>query len=106
MTRDTFDRFAPSDRGRFGDREAAGDRPTRAARSDLVDLTLIVRHTTERGVLVSETEDGTGQWLPLAHVEVAPTGTYLWCRDKYGRRWCAVAIVTLPRWLAQERGLT
>lgn len=38
MTRDTFDRFTPPERGRFGDRESAGERPTREAHSDLVDL--------------------------------------------------------------------
>jgi hypothetical protein len=60
-------------------------------KSDLIDVIVIVKHTTERAVLVT---DGTRQaWLPLSQVEVAA--------NEDGR----THTLTLPEWLAHERGL-
>lgn len=62
-------------------------------RSDLVDLQMQIHHRTERAVLASLDDDREAAvWLPLAHVEVAP--------KEHG-----VATVTMPEWLAIEKGL-
>lgn len=64
-----------------------------AARSDLTDIDVHVHVTTEQAVLVSETGDrDAAEWLPLSQVEVEMTSA-------------ATARVTLPEWLAIERGL-
>lgn len=62
-------------------------------KSDLIDITLAVHHQTEKAVLVSD--DGDRQkavWLPLSSIEIAPI--------KGG-----AAEVTMPEWLALEKGL-
>lgn len=63
-----------------------------AMKSDLIDLTVQVRHATERAVLVFDGADEV--WLPISQIEITPadpiTGT---------------AIVTLPEWLACSKGL-
>lgn len=62
-------------------------------KSDVIDLELVCHHTTERAILVSTTGDKTeAEWLPLSQVEVLMTGS----------RTCTV---TLPEWLAIEKGL-
>lgn len=58
----------------------------------LTDLTVLIKHQTEKAVLVAETEDDDGVWLPLSQVEVdGDVGS--------------IGTVTLPEWLALERGL-
>lgn len=64
---------------------------SRFARSDVIDLTLILVRETERAILVRETETSQPVWLPRAEIEVAPNGLLI--------------EVTLPAWLAQDRGL-
>jgi len=62
----------------------------RGGRSDLVDISCTVKNLTERAVLI---DDGTRQvWLPLALVEV-------------DHQPLKASTVTLPEWLAKERGL-
>jgi hypothetical protein len=66
---------------------------SRSARSDVIDIEVHVHVTTERSVLVSETGDrDAAEWLPLSQIEVEMTGP-------------STATISLPEWLAQERGL-
>ena len=62
------------------------------AHSAIIDLTGIVRHQTDRAVLIDTGGKATA-WLPLALVDIAPNGD--------GR----TVTVTLPEWLALEKGL-
>ncbi|WP_299085149.1 hypothetical protein [uncultured Paraglaciecola sp.] len=55
----------------------------------LVDIECIVKHKTDRAVLIDDGD--TEAWLPLAHAEVETRGRH--------------ALVTIPEWLAQEKGL-
>lgn len=61
-------------------------------KSELVDLDVIIAHTTERAILVALTEDGERVWLPLSAVEV-------------NERHRDAANITLPASLAIEKGL-
>ena len=61
-------------------------------KSDLVDLTLQIHARTNRAILVSDDGDRErAVWVPLAPVEVAPQGRH--------------HVVTMPEWLAIDRGL-
>lgn len=64
-----------------------------SGKSDLVDICAIVRHRTDRGVLIIHAEEKAPVWLPLAHVELAA--------NEDGR----THTVTVPQWLAEEKGI-
>lgn len=64
-------------------------------KSDLIDLEMVQHHVTERAILVSLDGDRKkAVWLPLAHADVV---------TKNAAR--AIVDVTIPEWLAKERGL-
>lgn len=61
-----------------------------SGRSDLIDLSVIVKHRTAKAVLV----DHGGEepcWLPLSQIEI---------EGEDGN-----ATVTLPEWLAKDKGM-
>jgi hypothetical protein len=60
---------------------------------EVVDITVKVLHRTARAVLVTDSTEEEGVWLPLSQMEIEPAP-----RAGYH-------IVTLPEWLAQEKGL-
>jgi hypothetical protein len=66
--------------------------------SELVDLHLQKRWETERAILVTDGEIVDGKlhcvWLPKSRIEIETT-------DQLGVQ----LIVTLPRWLAEDKGL-
>lgn len=107
MSRDTFDRFAAPDRGRFGDNEHRSDRPTSEARSDLIDVTLALHHETPKAWLLSQ--DGSevrAFWIPKSQCEVVRSGKQQGGYRRNGQR-CNLDIVhvTLRQYLAKEKGL-
>jgi hypothetical protein len=66
-------------------------------RSDLVDLLLFEHHRTAAAVLVSDTgEQKDAVWLPLSQIEIKPAPSHSGGSE---------VIVTVPEWLATERGL-
>lgn len=66
-------------------------------RSDLVDLLLFEHHRTAAAVLVSDDgEEASAVWLPLSQVEI---------EAKPSRPGGREVIVTLPAWLAENKGL-
>jgi hypothetical protein len=94
--KDAFDRFAPPQRGRFGDNESAqvprarGPRVTGA--SDLIDLLLVKRAETDKALGVADSRDSKVIWLPRSQIEFEPQPGGL-------------IRVTLPQWLAVDKGL-
>ncbi|MDE4303584.1 hypothetical protein PXK30_09795 [Phaeobacter gallaeciensis] len=62
------------------------------SRSNLIDLDLIIVRLTEMAVLVKGDEEADAVWLPLSQVETDGVAG-------------SVGVVTMPYWLAQERGL-
>lgn len=66
-----------------------------ARKSDLLDLEMVRHHTTERAVLVSLDGDPTkAVWLALSLVDVVTMNAAK-----------AIVEVTIPEWLAIEKGL-
>lgn len=103
MTRtpDTFELMQGRD-----DRSGAKTRGV-SVRSDLIDLTLVLHHTTERAILVSDDgkKDGA-RWLPRSKVEYRFTGR-LTEGERYDGRMVEMEVieVALPEWLAEQKGL-
>lgn len=61
-------------------------------KSDLIDVEVQIHHRTERAILASDDGDrARAVWLPLAHIEVVSRGRH--------------HVVTMPEWLAVEKGL-
>ncbi|WP_291208920.1 hypothetical protein [Hyphomonas sp.] len=66
-------------------------------RSDIADYTVVFIHETPAAVLV--TDDGTREvWLPKSKIEIEHTGNY-----DHRRR--EVLVVSVPEWLAKDKGL-
>lgn len=62
-------------------------------KSDLIDVTMQLHHETEKAVLVSDDGDkDRAVWLPLSQCEIE-------------RKAKGIVVVTLPEWLATEKGL-
>ena len=92
-----FDRMAP--RERFGDGS-----PTREAKSDLVDLPMFLHLDRPASWLVSVDGDRTkAVWIPRSQAELVTTGP----RDQKKRGFTVQPVtVTMPAWLAAEKGLS
>lgn len=102
MIRDTFDMFQEPERGRFGDNESAAERPTRAARSNLCDLDLVLHNDNpdKKAIAVSldkKTPFERWAWLARSLIEYERIGI--------GKDGTAMVRVTLPESLAKEKGL-
>ena len=62
-------------------------------KSDLIDVTVQLHHETERAILVSDDRDREkATWIPLSQCEIL-------------KRPNGIAIVTMPEWLALDKGL-
>lgn len=94
MSRDTFDMFARPDRGRFGDNESGSIRGNDSVRSDLVDVTVILRDDRPLAIAVTQMQGAGAKWiwLPKSKIEYVAKGN-------------GVIEVTMPTWLAKEKGL-
>lgn len=63
------------------------------SKSDLVDVTMQLHLETERSALVSDTGDrGKAIWIPLSQCEIE-------------KRKGGLVVVTMPEWMALEKGL-
>jgi hypothetical protein len=105
--RDAYDMFDAPERGRFGDNEAddrRGQSPRVSGASNLIDLNM-VRHVDKdrpAAVLVSFGDRTKAVWLPRSQIEIlelaAPIRKLRGMIDQSVR-------ITLPNWLAEEKGL-
>jgi hypothetical protein len=91
--RDAFDAFTPPDRGLFGENEQKPQTTRVNGRSDLHDLTLILRQKKPLSIAVTQT-DGAGPWIWLPKSEI-----------EYVEKGKGVVEVTIPEWLAVKKGL-
>jgi hypothetical protein len=68
-------------------------------KSDLIDVTVQMHADTEKAVLVSDDGDkGKAIWLPKSQIEIA-------FHPSMKERGKGVATITLPEWLAKDKGL-
>jgi hypothetical protein len=95
--KDAADMFAPRARGRCGDNEAQhrpGRGPKVTGAAGLVDLTLRLVRERPLSIAVTDPAQPGGKWifLPKSQIEYADKGA-------------GVVEVTLPGWLARDKGL-
>tara|TARA_R110000868_G_scaffold118_2_gene1207 strand:- start:3329 stop:3523 length:195 start_codon:yes stop_codon:yes gene_type:complete len=62
-------------------------------KSDIIDIDVEVSYRTEKAVLVHTGNKDEAVWLPLSMIEIEPSGL------------AGIETVTLPEWLALEKGL-
>ena len=62
-------------------------------RSNIIDIDVEVTHRTEKAILVHTGDKEESVWLPLSQIEVSQSG------------FAGIETVTLPEWLAKEKGL-
>jgi hypothetical protein len=62
-------------------------------KSDLIDIDVECTARTEKAVLVHTGDKTEAVWLPLSQCEIAPSG------------FPGIETVTLPEWLALDKGL-
>ncbi|WP_212525884.1 hypothetical protein [Actibacterium sp. MT2.3-13A] len=61
-------------------------------RSDVIDIEVHLHHETAKAILVSDSGDkDSAVWLPLSQIEIEPENGFI--------------VVTMPEWLAEEKGL-
>lgn len=63
-------------------------------KSDIIDIDGAVEARTEKAVLFHTGDKKQAVWLPLSQIEIEETGIE------------GIFTVTLPEWLATEKGLT
>ena len=61
-------------------------------KSTIIDIETIIVHVTDKAVLVKDSDDDDPVWLPLSQIEL---------EGEPGE----IGTITLPEWLAIERGL-
>lgn len=110
MTGDAYDKFQAPERGMFGANEQADSRgrgPRVSGASDLVDLSLALRHRTEKAILVSvDGDEAKAQWLPKSRCEYEIKASYLQGRKRNGQSiGLPFVVVTLSEALAKEKRL-
>lgn len=94
------DMFTPRERGRFGDNESADNRgraPRVTGASDLIDLTvyLMMDKPEKKAIAIRDPAKGATApwvWVPRSMVEYVTAEPGL-------------ILLTLPQWLAKDKGL-
>ncbi|KKL53499.1 hypothetical protein LCGC14_2274800 [marine sediment metagenome] len=62
-------------------------------KSNIIDIDVEVTHRTDKAALVHTGNKEEAVWLPFSQIEIEPTGI------------AGIETVSLPEWLAIERGL-
>lgn len=63
-------------------------------KSDIIDIDVEVLHRTDKAVLVHTGNKEEAVWLPFSQIEIEPNDAFP-----------GIETVSLPEWLAQEKGL-
>lgn len=72
----------------------------------LTDLTLCLHAETDKAILVSDTGVAArAVWLPKSQIEIEQTGKFTYAENRIGAKKYPVVIVTLPEWIAIDKGL-
>jgi hypothetical protein len=84
------------------DRDLFGFDPAPDQDRDEVTLTLIVHGDVGINAKISETDDGRTLLLPHSQITISPTGK---TTSRVGHPKYPICEITMPRWLALDRGL-
>ena len=97
MTRDLFDTMNGH----------SFDDDDKVERVKLHDFEMVLHYDTGRAILVSDTgEEVRAVWLPKSKIEFHPGSKQVSAVKKDGQRvTLSVITVTIPEWLAKEKGL-
>lgn len=103
MSRDLVDQMGDTGRAPR-DFDDASDRVEKVS---LHDLTMALHYDTGKAVLVSETgEEAKAVWLARSQIEIAPTAQQTDAVKKDGEIIkVPLVTVTLPEWMAKQKGL-
>ena len=72
----------------------------------LTDLTVCLHAETPKAILVSDDgEPSHAHWIPKSQCEYANTGKFSYEGGRIGAKKFPVVVVTLPEWLAINKGL-
>jgi hypothetical protein len=80
-------------RRNLGRDDLGGNHLVDGMKSNIIDIDVEVTHRTEKAVLVHIGSKEDAVWLPFSQIEIEPTGIP------------GIETVTLPEWLATEKGL-
>lgn len=94
MIRDTADMFEALDRGCFGDNESQSIRGNDSVRSNLVDVLVMLRDERPLAIAVTQMQGAGAKWIWLPKSKI-----------EFEKRSGGVVEVTLPEWLAKDKGL-
>lgn len=100
MTRDLFDKISHS-----GDGAVNGNYP---ASADTIDLEMVLHYDTGKAIQVSDTgEESRAVWLPKSQIQINNnSGKTIPATKKDGQRTVLPVItVSIPEWLAKDKGL-
>lgn len=71
----------------------------------LTDITVCIHAETDKAVLVSDNgEIHKSAWLPKSQIEIERTGQFDQSNDRVGAKKLPIVTVTLPEWLAVNKG--
>ena len=106
MTRDLVD-IMGGGKGRAPARLHEDDDHNTVQSVHLHDMTVALHYDTGKAVLVSETgEEARAVWLARSQVEITPTNRNTDTTKRNGQHEAKPLIdITLPEWLAREKGL-
>lgn len=107
--RDTVDMFdRGNDRGRFGDNESTAARGDDSTRSNTAEIDIVIHPGySQRAFLVSiDGNEARSVWLPKSQITIEHQSAKVNGRLRSGQIVeMNTAKVTLPLWLAKEKGL-
>lgn len=103
MSRDLVDQMG--DRGRAP--RDISDEHERVQKSDLHEFKMAQHYDTGKAVFASETGDeAKAVWLPHSHIEIESHAQFTQGITKSGKKLSLPLItVSIPEWLAKEKGL-
>jgi hypothetical protein len=110
MIRDTFEKFSPPERGRFGDNESASVRHpdgTDVTRDTAAVIDFVVHGGSAKAIQVSiDGREVSAVWLPRSQIKVEHQNKLVMGERRDGREIeLGTCTITLPLWLAREKGL-
>lgn len=73
---------------------------------EITDITVCLHAETDKAILISDAgRTADSVWLPKSQIEIERTGKFDQSDDRVGGKKWPIIVVTLPEWLAINKGL-